>query len=237
MLEAEVTPSAFPEGPAPENVQGVSSADLKATPFYCSRKFILFMIILSVGGIVGAVLGTVVFGGGNSEGGGPSSPTASPTKAVDLERQAAIRTVLLSATDEATLEDPASPQNAAYNWIVVDDLLSPVNPSGAVTEESEKVLSRYSLAVFFFATNGADWITKEGWIDGGRDECEWEFLSCDNPLNYVDKMNSADVEIGNNIFGSIPSEISELSALSKFRGQDMPVFPPAVSLTSVSVCS
>lgn len=214
-LTAEVTPVANPpaEG-APNYAMDTSLDNTKPKPWYCSRIFLILVALLVViGGTVGAVLPLVVFKDGDG-GGGLAPPTSSPTSPIDLEREDTIRAIVLELTDVATLDDPSSPQNAAYEWIVKTDMLSPVTIGAVTTEETEKVASRYSLAVFYYATNGDDWISATGWLDGNVDECNWEILSCSN--QRVSAISSGAAVAGNNMKGGIPSEIRALTTLSKF---------------------
>ena len=178
-------------------------------PWYRSRTCLsIALLLVVIGGILGLVLPLAVFK--DNGGGGSSAPTLSPTKGLDLERQAAVRTVLLDVTDPDTLDDPWSPQNAAYDWIVMDDSLSSVTPGSVSPKERDALVSRYSLATFYFATNGDRWVFNSGWLDGELDECSWIFLSCDN-----EQVSKIDARLDNNVAGSVPSELKELTSLSK----------------------
>jgi hypothetical protein len=110
------------------------------------------------------------------------------------------------------LDDPSSPQNAAFAWIVGSDLRSPVTPGAVSAEESQKVKTRYALATFYYATSGDRWISHLWWLEGDRHECDWEYISC---IDYeVTDIDSGDD--GKNMVGRIPSEIKELSSLGTF---------------------
>lgn len=202
ILDAEVTPSGA------VNEIGVCSDDLKRMPWYRSRTCCLVTLALViVGATLGVVLPLVVFNGGND--GSSNNPTQSPVKPLDPEKQDAIRSILFNVTDSETLDNSSSPQNAAFLWIVRDDSLSTVTPGAVSPDERETVLSRYALATFFYATSGTRWISSVGWLNGELDECNWEFLRCTN-------QQIAEIDTGlqgNNLIGSIPSEIKELTSL------------------------
>ncbi|KAI2495602.1 hypothetical protein MHU86_18919 [Fragilaria crotonensis] len=197
-IEAEVTP-------VDRLTDGISSDDLKSIPWYRSRTFCLITLFLVItGGVLGITLPLVVFRDDSA-----SAPTPSPTIPINPERLAEIRTILSNVTDAETLDDPSSPQNAAFAWIVGSDSRSPVTPGAVSTEESQKVSTRYALATFYYATSGDRWISHLWWLDGDRHECDWEYISC---IDYeVTEIDSGDD--GKNMVGRIPSEMKVLTSL------------------------
>ena len=86
-------------------------------------------------------------------------------------------------------------QEKTYNIIIRRaNVLSPVTIGAVTTEETEAVESRYSLAVFYHATNGSEWISAARWLDGNADECNWEILFCSVCLN-LGKYHGSDITV------------------------------------------
>ena len=88
---------------------------------------------------------------------------------------------LSAVTDPTLLENPASPQGMAIDWITLDDPLK-VDPCVYPTLEQ-----RYGLATIYFATAGASWTTKTDWL-GGTSECQWFGITCDDTNVTVHKV-------------------------------------------------
>jgi hypothetical protein len=204
VMLADVTPSV----PHDTN-NGELSTRNKFVSFYRSTPFILSLTLLVLaGGAVAAVLVLVVFNNDSGSSPGASEvPTPSPILPLDPVREAEIRSIIVNVTDPETLNDPTSPQNAAYNWIVREDQLSS-------TEDPSRVIARYSLASFFYSTGGEDWSSSQEWLSAGLLECEWEYISCDI-YTKITKIDTSKRETGANLVGTIPSEIRELKTLGE----------------------
>jgi len=151
------------------------------------------------------------------------SPTPAPTPYV-----VGLRDFTLQA-----MENPESPQSKAYTWLRNDPKLA--NYSEAKREQ------RMALATFYYATDGNDWIVDQNWLSYNVDECEWfskfNFIGeKDEIINYVDynhfeifgslagekqcSDNGKYLELvlpNNNLAGSLPQEISLLSALQRIE--------------------
>ena len=69
------------------------------------------------------------------------------------------------------------------------------------------LIQRYSLIVLYYATNGANWFDNEGWLSDS-DECDWYGVTC-NDSGFVTGLQLD----GNNLIGTIPSNIASLSQL------------------------
>jgi hypothetical protein len=158
-----------------------------------------------------------------------AAPTAKCNQPPD-ERAAQLTIDILRVSDPAKFVDEASPQKRALDWLVdADDL-------GLCAGDPE-LLTRYSLAVFFFATDGPNWTQCGAPTDptdpasiaeanancnleveigqGGTQAwltpvpiCEWGALQCsiDGELVRIEFER-------NNLGGTIPDEIGELSEL------------------------
>jgi len=58
-----------------------------------------------------------------------------------------------------------SPQQQAYDWLMDDSHLD------AFSEE--RIVQRYALAVFYFATSGDYWFNQNRWLSHDHHECDW----------------------------------------------------------------
>ena len=130
-------------------------------------------------------------------------PTVSPPSAGAPTPQTNLLNLVLEAFpgSEGALQDLNSPQSRALAW-----LESPAN-SGVSSEE--QFLQRYSLAVLYYASNGDGWINNNAWLTNAN-ECSWWSNApdvCDSAGRYV-AVDLAE----NNLQGSIPAELSALSA-------------------------
>lgn len=103
----------------------------------------------------------------------------------------------------AALADSDSPQRAAFDW-----LNSPFNDN--IINDERRVLQRYALASFFYATGGSRWDSTAFWLSG-EDECNW-FTSSSDPVICDTEGNVITLSLHENgLDGSIPAEISLLS--------------------------
>jgi Leucine-rich repeat (LRR) protein len=112
--------------------------------------------------------------------------------------------------DADVFSEPSSAQSLALNWLANEDEYQ------VDAGDTARVQSRYSLAVLYFATNGAtQWMDSLKFLSSEH-ECEWHDQTrgvfCDGE-NYV----VTDLIVhSNNLRGSIPIELSTLSALKTF---------------------
>ncbi len=73
---------------------------------------------------------------------------------------------------------------------------------------------RYILAVFYFTTEGSEWSKSNRWLTSAS-HCRWYGISCD-----LDGRTKLIQENENNLQGSIPTEITSLSALTSLSVYD-----------------
>ena len=104
---------------------------------------------------------------------------------------------------EDALQDPSSPQSAAFEW-----MLSSAN-SGVTS--NRRLMQRYALATLYYSTQGSIWETSTNWLSSNH-ECTWYTAAldpndiCDSSGNYVR------IELpGNNLLGILPMELLMLS--------------------------
>jgi Leucine-rich repeat (LRR) protein len=113
--------------------------------------------------------------------------------------------------DPAVFEEASSAQSLALNWLAHDDEAK-VDPDDRI-----RVQTRYSLAVLYFATNGATtWIDTMHFLTPSH-ECYWnngeKGAFCDSENNLVQ-----DLIIGtNNLRGWLPVELSAISSLKRLN--------------------
>ena len=89
---------------------------------------------------------------------------------------------LLSNTDDVIFwKNPRTPQNLAMSWYSYDDTSDYQNSASFS-------IQRFALAVFFFASNGAQWTSSKGFLSGD-DECSWEGIICDESSQLVEEIN------------------------------------------------
>ena len=157
-----------------------------------------------------------------------SQPTAAPVVAPTFDRPTSdsredqIFLQLSAITDPATLDDPATPQGRAYQWIVNDDArqLEPGDPT---------LDQRYILTTLYYATDGAGWTEcfegatndecGQGLFPNANaflseaSECTWGYWAGD-ACNGNDEGALRAIQIpNNNLVGSLPSEVSALPSL------------------------
>ena len=74
----------------------------------------------------------------------------------------------------------------------------------------ERLIQRYALVTFYYATNGEDWKSSFLWLTSA-DECIWFTSSKSNTICDKDgRIVELDLR-ENNLLGSLPAEISLLS--------------------------
>lgn len=95
-------------------------------------------------------------------------------------REEGLLDILRNVSSVDDLLNPASPQGAAFNWMLVGDPLL-VDPCTYPTVEQ-----RYSLAVFYESTGGLNWRNNAGWLSGDN-ECLWFGITC-NSDGFVESM-------------------------------------------------
>ncbi|KAL3915551.1 MAG: hypothetical protein SGILL_005597 [Bacillariaceae sp.] len=113
----------------------------------------------------------------------------------------------------AALQDPTSPQSAAFQW-----LSRPINEGFS----NSRMLQRYALATLYYATGGerGGWTSSSLWLTGS-DECKWFTSSkmdsiCINDGAEEEQYLQLDLR-QNGLEGSLPPEVSMLSMLETLR--------------------
>jgi len=118
----------------------------------------------------------------------------------------------LSVSSEDALDDGSSSQGKAFLWVTSED---PIEPQLQPGVNNAQIIQRYVLAVLYYATNGEGWgfngaeSTNNRWL-GIQNECDWARVTCSNSV----VMNL--YLPGNNLSGTIPSELGSLTNIGKF---------------------
>ena len=133
------------------------------------RKVYIYTVLALVslmllGGII--ALSVVLFSG--KKGNNSSMPMLTT-------RQEGLNNIIKSIVDPELLKDTKSPQHRAHKWLLYEDSLGLAPTSGA---SRERVIQRYALATFFFATGGPTSWKTHSWMN--KDECNnsWTGVGC-----------------------------------------------------------
>ncbi|KAI2494302.1 hypothetical protein MHU86_20236 [Fragilaria crotonensis] len=153
-----------------------------------------------------------------------SFPTSAPTLECNIsagERAVLIENILKGVSDPTALSTTGTPQNLAQNWLIN---LDPYY----VCPQDDKVVQRYTLAVFYYSTEGDDWAKCSAPTDFSDQtaidvaiancpgkpwlmdisECEWAGAIC-NDENSTERIDIEKNELG----GTLPSELASLTAM------------------------
>ena len=97
-------------------------------------------------------------------------PSTEPTGCQERNRTEVLLEILLPVTNESQLEDPLTAQGQAFHWLDSIDTETDVCTYPTVVQ-------RYTLAVLYYATDGASWSIQSGWLSDDN-ECNWFNISC-----------------------------------------------------------
>ena len=215
------------------SAEQIHDSEVKATTADRRRTRKATMIGFLVFGLAVVLIGcpllvTFLLLGNNAKDGGGDrgkNETFSPTQSPTLSLEEHILTLLPNYTLDAMRDGPESPQSLAYEWMVEDPALS--------TYLDWRILQRFALATFYFATGGKKyWYNSTNWLDYGHHECDWyarEFCShlpsnCPpipfpNPCMEQDPKNPKSGiykylwQWNNGLRGTLPPEIFWLTSL------------------------
>lgn len=102
----------------------------------------------------------------------------------------------VSTDGGVALNTPGTPQNQAVQWLESTSSASSLSPA--------RLAQRYSLATFYYSTNGANWADSTNWLTE-ENECTWTAVTCEGDVVSILKFTE------NNLGGSLPREIGLLS--------------------------
>ena len=134
----------------------------------------------------------------------PHSPTTSPVGMADDPLLLILKSFSLNG-----LDDTASPQYQAYQWLLNEDPLTDANT------EPARLAQRYSLATMYASLSG------DIPAYATRNECEWPTVECGSPSTNATNTNDT------NVFRPEPWQVTEINmARQSFTG----TIPPEISL-------
>jgi hypothetical protein len=131
-------------------------------------------------------------------------PSSAPTLTCNVspeERELLIKGRLNAVSDSDDLDTAGTPQNLARTWLIEDD-------PAYTCPEDKMLVQRYTMAVFYYSTEGDDWAACSAptnftdqaaideanancpgtpWLTEGLD-CEWAGLSC-NDKNEMERID------------------------------------------------
>jgi Leucine rich repeat len=191
---------------------------------YCSLPFVAIMVLLA-SLLLGLAVGLFLLGFPKEEIAIPSKPNLVPPTIMpassdniisepDLPKDTLFLYNLIcpklwsGRSCEETLLDMSIPSGMAFDWLSNNKLS---NPTVAIAER--RILQRFALAAFFFATNGYHWTVNTQWLSEIH-ECDWYTTSfrghgCDEKR---DIFIALELDF-NNVQGMLPAELSLLQDL------------------------
>lgn len=105
-------------------------------------------------------------------------PTTTPGSCLDTTtREDYLLGLLSPITERSVLMDPTTPQGQAFAFILEDE-------STDVCQQT--ILQRYGLSTLYYATDGANWVESQGWVEDGVNECEWYNVTCGEGLTVAE---------------------------------------------------
>ena len=195
-----------------------------------TKKKFLFLIsgiLIILGGVVGAIVGTRSSSGDAGTGGSqtknlePNDDDSIPIMGSgdddDMSMSVAPSTqypssaptsfmdrfysIIQDVSLEEALQDERSPQSLGLSWIESDV------PRTQDMEVSQRI-ERYALAVLFFATDGGRWRTITEFLLSTH-HCSWEGVLCD-----MESLHLTSLKLRSEVLsGSLPRELALLTAL------------------------
>lgn len=166
---ASVVPQSILESGDPRNSRN----------YFDSRKTRKNNLLLILGVIALALIGAIVAIAslaftGSSDGSSTLSDTSDAQ--IQITMSAKLSEIVSMISNEDALRNPKSPQYLARNWLIFQDgFYADTNVSDV---SQHRVVQRYVLAVFYFATGGNTIWLGTNWLNG--DECNemWDHISC-----------------------------------------------------------
>ena len=110
-----------------------------------------------------------------------ATPTSLPSSFPTESQLGAFADILLPGVDLSLL-DQTSSQYMALQWIAEED------PKGMLAVETTELVERFSLATFYYATNGMEWTSDLLWLSETH-HCDWEYVECDNEAKFIESLS------------------------------------------------
>ena len=161
-------------------------------------------------------------------------PTVECAGITGAEREALIRSIVSTVSDLTALNTPNTPQFRALDWMINIDTYNVFCAADCNrNQQFGGVIQRYTLAVFYFSTNGDTWLScgrssadcfpqlsispndpidtffgSQIWLSSTH-ECLWGGVSCRTSTECLDRIEFE----GENVNGVIPFELEQLFEL------------------------
>lgn len=134
----------------------------------------------------------------------PEPASTSPTGAGGITIE---EFLTLSLTDDGTLQAEGTPQNQAFNQLILTN--PDLDPN--VPADQNEIMQRYSLNTLYFSSGGSNWAASGNWTTAQLPcgETPWFGLTCGGNPGPVAEINLRE----NLMVGTIPSEMWALSDL------------------------
>ncbi|CAB9521894.1 Leucine Rich Repeat [Seminavis robusta] len=129
------------------------------------KTCLLLLVIAAIAIIM--ILVAVLLPGNTTDGSATptSHPSQAPTSAPSMSLEGRIEALLEEDTLLA-LEDPASPQSKAFEWLLDDS-------DKLWSYSDDRIKQKFALAALYYATNGEFWAENSNWLNHSVHECEW----------------------------------------------------------------
>ena len=115
------------------------------------------------------------------------------------------REIVSTISDPSLLDDPSTPQARAHEWTMKDGVIQ-THPDPA--SQNETITQKYTLAVFYYSTDGDNWFRANDWLTS-TSECDgWYGITCD----HTGRIASLQLN-DNNLAGNLPDELFSLTGL------------------------
>jgi hypothetical protein len=181
------------------------------------KKYLCYGCILMILIAVAIVVPLALLVGGDDEDApvvptaAPSAaPTWAPTLAPTSSRFDSFLDMLYPISGEEVFNDRSSPQYRAALWAATED---PVEPQ--LSLDDRRILQRYYLATFYFATNGDSWLecgrkdptcggdpNETTWLTASH-ECTWLGVRCEADTDTIVRISFLR-RFGNELDGTLP---------------------------------
>lgn len=118
-----------------------------------------------------------------------TNSTLAPSMAPTLSLDAYVLRLLPTPTQTKILQQPTSSQAMAYQWLLED------SPLPFYT--NERIMQRFALVTFYYATNGDSWFNNTFWLNHDTHECDWYSLS--SPAFMIEML---DMDVNSALFAN-----------------------------------
>jgi hypothetical protein len=189
----------------------------------CVCRVVVFIVCLFLVGAVAATVVAFLMKEGNAE---PTvlhrtiSPSAAPSHILTPAEIALLQEletwIIGTDQDRLPFQDPSSAQARALNWLSMDEVAQ------SDDRTTMAILERYTLAVFYYSTDGPHWTSQDLNFLTGKNVCEWNYnvtpqghrsggIYCDETSSIRQiRLNST------GLAGTLPTELGKITTLQHF---------------------